>query len=361
MKMSDIAIDRLYSQQLEKPNQTSPEGLVSYMGAIQAQDFTGAKWSVGLRLPGSSDADIEAALGTGAIVRTWALRGTLHFVAGRDIHWLLAIIAPYVIKRNTRRYRELGLDPGTLDRSNGALSDALQGGRQLDRRALRALLEENSVSTEGQRFPYMLQRASLDGIICQVGMRRNNPVFARIDEWLPKGGISGSSGGAGELARRYFMSRGPATLQDFVWWSGLPVMDARNALESVKSQFITETIFGKTFWRTGNQPATPKDQPVAYLLPGFDEYLLGYRDRSMYLERLGGMMPAPVNGVMARTMVTAGQVVGTWKRAFTGGSVAAVPDPLVPLSGDERRAFANAANRFGEFQKGLQQGDKMLQ
>ena len=326
-----------------------PEGLVSYMGAVQAQDYAGAKWSVGLRLPGCTDADLERALGIGALVRTWAVRGTLHFIAGRDIRWMLAIVAPHVIKGNSRRYRELGLDPDTLVLSNEALSDALHGGKQLDRRALRALLEENGVVTEGQRYAYMLQRASLDGIVCQVGMRRNNPVFAGLDEWLPETGIAGPSGGAGELARRYFTSRGPATLRDFVWWSGLPVVDAKAALESVTSQLVSEIVEGKTYWR-GRGPAKATGNPTAaYLLPGFDEYLLAYKDRLLSLERIGGTMPSPANGAPVRTLMTAGQIVGTWRWSMRRGSVTIVRDPLVPLTDDEDHAFNQAALRFGEF------------
>jgi hypothetical protein len=351
MNLPDIAIDRLDSQQIARSGRKSPEDVVAYMGAVQAQDYAGAKWSVGLRLPGSTDADIERALGTGTIVRTWAVRGTLHFIARMDIHWLLALVAPHIIKRNSRRYRELGLDAKTLDQSNEALSDALQGGKRLDRRALRIFLEENGISTEGQRFAYMLQKASLDGIICQVGMHRNNPLFVRIDEWLPDAGKSGSPGGVGELARRYFTSRGPAMLQDFVWWSGLPAKDAQAGLESVKSQFVAEIIDGKTYWCSEDSITNREDLHEAYLLPGFDEYLLAYRDRSMYLKRIGRTKPAPANGAPVRTMVIAGQVVGTWKWSFSGGSVVVVPDPPSPLSGDERRAFAKAARRFGEFQK----------
>jgi hypothetical protein len=349
MNRHDIAVDRLDRQRIAHSGLKSPEEVVVFMGAVQAQDYAGAKWSVGLRLPGGTDADVGQALADGTIVRTWAVRGTLHFVAGRDIHWLLAIVAPHVIKGNIRRYRELGLDPGTLVRSNEALSDALQRGIELDRRALLAFLEENGINTEGQRFAYMLQRASLDGIICQVGMRRNNPVFARIDDWLPKAGLSGSPGGVGELAHRYFTSRGPATLQDFVWWSGLPVMDARAALESVKSEFATETIDGKTFWRTRDPPPAPEDPPAAYLLPGYDEYLLSYRDRSASLERIGGAMPAPTNGAPVPTMITGGYVVGTWKHTMVRGSVAVVPRALVSLTGAEHDAFVDAARRYGDF------------
>jgi len=349
MSLSEIAVERLDSQHITHSGLKSPEEVIAHMGAIQAQDYAGAKWSVGLRLPGSTDADVEKALAGRSIVRTWAVRGTLHFVAATDIDWLLALVAPHVIKGNSRRYRELGLDFRTLGRSNEVLSDAFSGGKQLERRALRMALEEHDINADGQRFPYMVQRASLEGIICQVGMHRNNPVFARLGEWLPEARISGWGAGAGDLAERYFRSRGPATLQDFVWWSGLPASDARAGLESVKSQFVLETAGGRTYWRSRERTEIPEATPGAYLLPGFDEYLLSYRDRRASLERIGGTIPGPKNGAPVPTMVTRGQVVGTWKRTLGTGSVAVVPNPLVPLNGAEDLAFGDTARRYGDF------------
>ena len=172
--MSNIAVHRLHSQQLEHTCLEKPGEVVRYLGAVQAQDYAGAKWSIGLRLPDGTDAGVEQEIADNVIVRTWAMRGTLHFVAAPDVRWLLALVAPRIIARNTRRYSELELDERTLARSNAVQADTLRGGERLDRRSLLAILEENGISTRGQRAAYMLQRASLDDLICQSAVRRSN-------------------------------------------------------------------------------------------------------------------------------------------------------------------------------------------
>jgi hypothetical protein len=184
--MPNIAVHRLHSQQLEHTRLEKPIEVVTWLGAVQAQDYAGAKWSIGIRLPDSTDAGIEQAIADNTFFRTWAMRGTLHFVAASDIRWLLALVAPRIIARNARRYSELELDERTLARSNAVLADALQGGRQLNRSDLLGVLEQNSISTQGQRAAYMLQRASLDGLICQGVMRRNDPTYMSLDESLPE-------------------------------------------------------------------------------------------------------------------------------------------------------------------------------
>jgi len=346
--MHDIAIDRLYSQQLAHTTLTQPGDLVAYMGALQAQDYAGAKWSVGIRLPGSTDEGIEQALADKTIIRTWAMRGTLHFVAPPDIRWMLALIAPYIIAGNTRRYRELKLDSRTLIRSNEVLLQALQGGKQLDRPALRAVLGENGIQAEGQRLPYILQRASLEGLICQIGMRRNNPVYASLDEWLPGDGTVERDAARAKLAMRYFTSRGPATLQDFVWWSGLPVAEARAGLEAVKSSLTRETIHSQTYWNRSFQ-AEQETPSKVFLLPGFDEYLLSYKDRSASLEAVHGKIPAPPNSALSPTIMTGGRIVGTWKRTVKEGAVVIVSNFFTPLTAAEDHAFVAATRRYGEF------------
>ena len=346
--MHDIAIDRLFSQQLAYTTLKQPGDLVSYMGALQAQDYAGAKWSVGIRLPGSTDEGIERALTDKKFVRTWAMRGTLHFIAAPDIRWMLALLAPNIIAGNTRRYRELELDSRTLIRSNEVLLHALQGRKQLGRPVLRAVLEENDIPAEGQRLPYMLQRASLEGLICQIGVHRNNPVYISLDEWLPGAGTMERDEARAELARRYFTSRGPATLQDFVWWSGLPVAEARAGLEAVKSSLTRETIQSQTYWNRSFQAERETSSKV-YLLPGFDEYLLSYKDRSASLDAVHGKIPAPPNGALRPTIMTGGRIVGTWKRTIRKGTVVIVSNSFTPLTAAEDSAFVAATHRYGEF------------
>ena len=349
MTMKNIAVDRLYSQQFEHSRLKLPGEVVVWLGAIQAQDYAGAKWSVGLRLPGSTDAAIEQAIEDRAIIRTWAMRGTLHFVAASDIRWMLALMAPRIITNNARRYMQLGLDEPTLARSNEVLVDALQGGKQLTRKELLPILRQKGISTEGQRAPYMLQRASLDGLICQGVVHRNDPTYMLLDGAIPKGRRMERDEALVELAKRYFTSRGPATLQDYVWWSGLTAADSKAGLEAIESQLISETIDRQTYWRSSSLPAGQESSPTVYLLPGFDEYLLSYRDRSASLDVERIKKLTPTNGMLNPTIVIGGWVVGTWNRTFRKGEVVITAKPFTALTSDERQDFDNAARRYGEY------------
>ncbi len=352
MNARDIAIRRLDSQQLDHTRLETPGEVVAWLGAAQAQDYAGAKWTVGLRLPAASDAGIEQAIVDKTILRTWALRGTLHFVAAADIRWLLALVGPRIIAGYARRYRELGLDERTLARSNAVLVKALQGGKAIARKKLRVILEESGISTEGQRAVHMLQRASLEGLICQGVAIRNDPTFLSLDGLAQKAGTTLAltrEQAAAELARRYFASRGPATLQDFVWWSGLAVAEARAALDAVASQFVHEQVEGQTYWRSRAAPRARTGSPSVYLLPGFDEYLLSYRDRSASLEADIAAKMKPMNGMLSPTIAVDGRVVGTWKRTFQKGGVVIAANPFIRLTAAQDRALAAAAKRYGDF------------
>jgi hypothetical protein len=347
--MDTIARQRLQHQGITGSTFTSPSEVVAHMGAIQAQDYAGAKWAVGLRLPGSTDAGIERALADRSIVRTWAIRGTLHFVAAKDVQWLLALVAPMIIRKNARRYRELGLDERTLERSSESILDALQGGRLLDRRSLRKILEEKGIDTEGQRFPYMLQRASLEGTICQVGMRHNNPVFSEFRG--PSTGDEPRSRGdaLAELAKRYFAGHGPATLEDFSWWSGLPAADARAGLEAIKEQLTRVITGGLVYWCSRTVPEFKENSSKMYLLPGFDEYMIGYRDHGATLDVLKVKQLVFKNGIISPAILVNGRVGGTWTRTIGKGKVVVTGRPFTPFLSGEHDEFIAAAIRYGEF------------
>ncbi len=274
--------------------------------------------------------------------------GTLHFVTASDICWMLELLTPRIIARNTRRYRELELDEKTLKKSNGVLKNALQDGKHLNRRELVAVLNENGISAEGQRTPYMLQRASLDGLICQKGMHsNNNPIYMSMDE-LPKTKTLTRHEALAELARRYFTSHGPATLQDFVWWSGLLSKDAKIGLEAVKSSLVSETIEDKTYWYSPSKQDIEYRSPTAHLLPSFDEYLVGYKDRSASLEYVHSKKKS-IENIMHPTIAVDGQIVGIWKRIFKKDEVMVELEPVVELSTAEKHTLDVAISRFGNF------------
>jgi len=347
--MTDIARTRLVNQQIAHSTLNSPEEVVSHMGAIQAQDYAGAKWAVGLRLPGSTDAGIERALADRDIVRTWAIRGTLHFVAAKDVRWLLALVAPVIIRKNARRYRELGLEERTLTQSCEVLLEALQGGGLLDRRSLRKILEEKGIDTEGQRFAYMLQRASLEGHICQTGMRGNNPLFVALGEHFRDDRLVTRDDGLTELAKRYFASHGPATLGDFTWWSGLPAADARAGLEANKEELTRIVTGGLSYWCSRTIPEPGKNPSKMVLLPGFDEYFLGYRDHGATLDVMKAKNLVLKNGIIPPAILINGRIAGTWMRTIRKGKVVLAASPFTPFLSGEHDEFAAAARRYGEF------------
>jgi hypothetical protein len=343
-----IARRRLASQQLSQTEFSSPSQVVAWLVAVQAQEYAGGKWSVGVRLPGSTDAAVERAIENREIVRTWALRGTLHLVAARDVRWLLELVAPRIIAGNARRYRELELDARTLARSNALLAKAVQDAGQLERKELFSILEGNGISTRGQRGVYMLQRASFDALICQGVSYRNRSTFLSFER-AAQGSTLAREEALVELARRYFTSRGPATLQDFTWWSGLAAAEARRGLEAVQSELIQETIDGRHYWSAPDRTSARNAGGRAYLLPGFDEFLLAYQDRSASLDSPEYGRRVAGGGMLPGTIVVSGRVVGTWRRTFHKDRVIIAAEPFEPLTEAARRSVAAAARRYAAF------------
>ena len=347
MNLRDIALERLWSQNIEYHRYKSPSELVTWMGALQAQDYTGAKWSIGLRILGITDKNVEKALKNKSIVRTWAFRGTLHFVSSSDLLWILDILSPHIISRNNRRYKQLNLDDETLSKSNDILYNALADVNQLSRTELRDILKQEGISTEGQRTAYMLQRASLDGLICQSVMKRNNPTYIST-KGFTKSKI-GIKEGLIELARRYFDSHGPATLKDFVWWSGLLVKDARTGLNAIKSKLKKEIINGQTYWMPSISNKRPA-MPTVNILPAFDEYLLSYKDRSASINgpELKNQL-TPTNGRFRSTIVIDGRVEGTWKRKLNKNGVIVSTNYFKTFNSDELDVLYSKLKSYSEF------------
>jgi hypothetical protein len=347
MRLKDIANERLYSQQIKLNRLGSPSELVSYFGAIQAQDYLGAKWSLGLRLKGFNDKEVEKSLKDKKIVRTWAIRGTLHFLAASDISWILTLISPRIISRNLRRYKELGLDENTLQRSNQVLQTTLNENNQFKRTELLNILEQNNISTEGQRGAYILQRASLDGLICQINAENNNAVFISTDKISTKPKIKREDA-LKELAKRYFTSHGPATLKDFVWWSGLLVKDAKIGLNALKSM-EKKNIGGNIYFMKSINMENIQDSHNVSLLPGFDEYLLSYKDRSASIDEDTKKRLIPTNGLFRPSIILDGHVVGTWKRIIKKDKVLMSLNLFKIFNSNENEVLNTEIDNYSKF------------
>jgi hypothetical protein len=343
----EIAARRLRSQRLFDSSFKTPVEAVRWLLALQAQDYPGAKWSLGLRVPGCSAATVEQAITEQAIRRSWLLRGTLHFVTAEDLPWLLALVAPRLIAGSARRYRELELDEATLHKSNDLIADALQKSGPLERNALLGVLQQNRITTAGQRGIHMLQRASLDGLTYQGGMRANQPIFMPLE--AAQTPLLGREEALAMLARRYFASRSPASLADFIWWSGVSAVEARKAMDSIRSELIEVTLDGWTGWQAIPAPLKADLSSSVYLLPGFDEYLLAYKDRSASLDDPLYKRQTPTNGMLPATILIHGKVAGTWKRILGRKSVQVVPHFFSMPPEIDRTRFEAAARRYGDY------------
>jgi hypothetical protein len=347
MTNADLTSLRQLNQQLSQPQLSSAGAVVAGLAAMQGQDYAGVKWSIGLRLPGSTDADIEQAFADRSIIRTWPMRGTLHVVAAADARWLLALVAPRLLTANAAYYRKYELDAPTLTRIRQVLIQALQGGRQLTRPELTNALAAAGIQADGIRLSLILQNAGLEQLLC-FGLRRGNEhTYTLLDEWLPPTKAMAREEALAELARRYFSSRGPATLADFTTWSGLAAADARQALALVQPQLSQAVIGGNSYWFA--TPASAIQPAPAALLPGFDEYLLGYQDRRPVLDAIHSAKVIPSNAMFSPTLVSEGRVVGTWKRSLNAKGVSIAVTPFGPLPEATLQLLPELAACYGTF------------
>jgi Winged helix DNA-binding domain len=346
----EIAQCRLKNQHIFQARFERPEDVVAWLGAVQAQDYGAAKWAVGLRLKGAKDDMVEQAFTTGSILRTHLLRPTWHFVAPADIRWMLALTAPRVHAANAYYYRKLELDQRTLNRSRAALIRALQGGCQLTRDELRHSLTRSGVATHGQhRMAYIMMSAELNGLVCSGARRGKQFTYTLLDERVPNTKTMNRLEALSKLVKRFFMSHGPATVQDFVKWSGLSTADAKCGLEEAKAELNYEVVNGRNYWfatlmpPAGMKRSTATKTPTAFLLPNYDEYTIGYKNHSVVFD------VDPAQLVFNHLLVVNGLIVGTWKRTVKKDVVVITSNVFTRLTKAETSSIATAARKYGAF------------
>jgi len=316
---------------------------------MQAQDYASVRWAVALRCADATNATIEQAIIDKTIVRTWLLRGTLHITAAADVRWLLALLGPRLINGSAGRHRQLELDDATLARSHDTLAQALHGGQLCTRADVMAALQQAGIATAGQRGYHLLHHAGMQGLICFGPSQGKQETFVLLDDWVPPGRPMAREEALAELAARYFRSHGPATLPDYLWWSGLTAVEARAGLEAVKHQFERATIGDETYWLPQHN-ANPQDpSPTAYLLPAFDEYFLGYQSRRAVLDSRYNSQVVSSNGIFRPMVVMDGQIVGIWKQALKKDLVRITPELFKPLTSTEWQALQLAIAQYGAF------------
>jgi len=345
----DLIFHRLDNQQIGVPRFTAPDDLVRWMGCIQAQDFAGAKWALGNRVKGITDAAIEKDFSDGKILRTHILRPTWHFVAPEDIRWILQFSAPRLKAFNKGSHRKLGIDDAVLRQSKKIIARALAGGQQLTRAELAIFLQKKKIDTDDIRLAYLMMDAELDGIICSGPRKGKQFTYALLEHRVTSLRATDRAMAIGELAKRYFASRGPATLPDFAWWGGMNLSDAKKGIEICKNELVHESINGQVHWFAESVHVTrsPRSIPSIHLLPAFDEYAIAYTDRSAILPEQHRKVTG--SGIFKPLILKEGRIAGTWRRTEHKDKVTLETAPLGSFSKADKRSLHLAAEDYARF------------
>jgi len=349
MNLADIAQFRLGSQQIAETKFKTVKDIVAWMGAIQAQDYAMVKWAIGVRLPNATDRVIETAIDNGEIIRTDLLRPTWHFVSADDIYWMLELTAPQIKASLKSRHKELELSEAIFTKSNAIIEKALRGGKHLIREELIVKLGKAKIATDDNRSSHLLLLAELDGIVCSGATKAGKQTYALLAARVPKTKPLTKDEALAKLAKKYFSSHCPATLQDFVWWSGLSVGDAKHALEMAKSDLVSETIDAQIYWLANSFSIPKTGKESVYLLPAFDEFIISYRDRSASLPFENHNKTISNNGIFRPVIVVNGQVTGIWKRTIKKDKVMVETEFFKQPNKTTKSLVEKAVVQFGHF------------
>lgn len=320
MKDRDIIHLRLRNQQLSKSAFKNTIELVRWLGAVQSQDYAGAKWALAGRLKNAVEKEIDEAFDDGKILRTHVLRPTWHFVLPEDIRWMVGLTEPRISAFSAKHFRDLGLDKSVLSRSNKIIVKALGQGKHLTKKELGIALQKARIDTNELRLTFIIFRAELDGLICSGARRGKQFTYALLDQRAGDAKNLKKDEALNELASRYFASRGPATVKDFTWWSGLSPADARKAVEIIRAKLSREETDGEVYYFVSPSSTSAATKLLVHLLPAWDEYTVAYKDRSLVIDPQ--FESEAGHGVFNPNIVVNGKIKGSWRRELTNTSVA---------------------------------------
>lgn len=349
MKLTDVAKLRLMNQQIIATKFSSAKNLVEWMGAMQAQDFNMAKWAVGLRLQSSTEATIEKEFDEGKIIRTHILRPTWHFVSADDIYWMLQLTAPRIKSSLKSRHKNLEVNEKTLLKSNSIIQKKLLEQKYATREELAAEFMKAKIKLDDNRLSHFMLCAELDGIICSGILKGNKQTYTLFNKRVLLNKLFDKEKALAALATKYFSSHAPATLQDFIWWSGLTVGEAKLAVQLIKEHFIEETINQQTYFIPAGFSLPKEKNPSVVLLPAFDEFIISYKDRTASIHSDHHQKAISQNGIFSPVIVINGEATGRWKRVMKKDIVTVETSFFRKHSKAELGLIGEAAEKFALF------------
>lgn len=355
MTASAISHQRLINQMVHGNELNSVRDLVHWMGAVQAQDYNMAKYAIGIRLKNATDTIIEKAINEAKIIRMHVLRPTWHFVAAEDIRWMMKLTAENLNRALTSNNKRLELDEKTFRKANTIIEKLLRDGKHLTRKEIMTALEKKGIQTNELRASHIMFRAETDLIVCNGIKKDKQFTYALLNERVPSSKSLTKEKALAELALRYFSSHGPATLQDFTWWSGLSVTDSKNGLELVKPKLVSEKYKEDLYWFSTGQISLSKSSKIIFL-PAFDEFLISYKSRHISLNTDHAPRTFTNNGIFNPIIVHNAIVVGTWKPQHKK-EIVITPNFFEEPTGKQIQLSEKAAKEFGKF---MQKQTKLL-
>ena len=345
----EIAYRRLANQHVSGSPLPDPVAVVAHHGAMQAQEYAVAKWSVGQRTTGVTDTEVQAAIDDGRILRTHALRPTWHFIAARDIGWIQALTGPRVHAFNAYYYRTHQMDDAFAATTNALITGALRGGNYLTRKELAAVLAGAGIEATGNKLAYIVLRAELDGLIANGPMRAKQHTYALISERAPDAITLTPDEALAELTRRYFASHGPATVKDFAWWSSLTQSQIKKGLALVGSGLESFELDGLRFWYAPAPAPPPPPRPDVSLLQGYDEYFVAYTATRWVSNLAGRELSAPNENTLVHAVTVDSQVRALWRRIVEPKRQLAELTVNGSLTATQRKAVEKAFGRYAAF------------
>jgi hypothetical protein len=345
----NISALRSFNQQITNSKFKTAKEITSWLGAIQAQDYNMAKWALGIRFNNSTEIVINKEIDSGSIIRTHLLRPTWHFVSSNDIYWIQELTAPQIKSSLNYRDKQLGLTDNIFKKCNRVFEKTLRDANHKTREELIQELINARIKVDNNRASHIFLRAEIDGIICSGKQKGGKTTYAILAEWVPIKNRTYRDEALKELALRYFTSRGPATIQDFSWWSGLSSSNSKLALELNKSNLISETIENKTFWFVDSSDMPEQINKEIYLLPAFDEFLISYRDRTASLLSIDNKKTISNNGIFYPTILMGGQIIGTWKRNVKGNHIILIINLFKTGNPDFGKIIRKSIFRYSKF------------
>lgn len=349
MTRKEVIALRLYNHQVLETSFTKPEEIVSYYGAMQAQDWSMAKWALGLRLPHLKEKDVEDKLNDGSILRTHILRPTWHLVSPKDIRWMQELTAHRVHQANKTPYKNTGLEPKVFLETEKIIQKALEGKNYLTREELSAHFNKNIIKGEQMRLTYIVMNAELQGLICSGPRKGKQFTYALIDERVPKVKNISKETALKKLTSIYFNSRGPATVKDYSWWSGLTVNEARMGVEMLSGELLHEVIEGETYFFIAGPLPGIKGKQSTFLIPDYDEYGISYKDRSFYHHPKWIETESLTNADYFHAIAVDGYFGGTWNKKTVKNKVLAEIHPFQSLTSTQLKNVEKARKLFEGF------------